>query len=92
MYTVVLFCPLITLIQTSNWLYSLGWACAFIYPISRCRKEERLMQEVFGEQYRDYMASVGPFFPFPIPFWGNLIVDDYTPVSVNDDDEHSPFM
>lgn len=92
MYAVVLLWPVITLLQTANWLYSLSWAIGICYAVSRCRKEERLMQEIFGDQYRDYMNSVGPFFPCTIPFWGNITTEDYSPLSfgdnqINDDND-----
>jgi len=74
MYAVCLFLPLILFMITANWLFSLSFLLALIYPVSRCRKEERLMQLQFGQDYQDYMNRVGPFFPCAIPFWGNKIV------------------
>lgn len=72
--------------MTSCWLWALAWVLALIYPVSRCRKEERLMQQTFGDEYRDYMDKVGPFFPFPFPQWGNKVYDvDYTNL-VSDND------
>ena len=88
MYSVVLLVPIITLMQTSCWLYALSWAICIAIPVSRCRKEERLMQVEFGEEYRDYMDNVGPFCPINIPGWGNKITDvpyDFTALGTDDE-------
>ena len=38
------------------------------------------MQKLFGKQYQTYMKNVGPFFPCPVPGWGNFIdVSDHNP-------------
>jgi len=63
MYAVLCWFPFIAFLLTGNWLLSLGWAAALTYPVSRYKREERLMLKEFGDQYLTYMQKVGPFFP-----------------------------
>ncbi len=47
-----------------NWLAGWGTFVPFaVMYFIRAPREERMMCEVFGEEYRDYMASTGRLFP-----------------------------
>jgi protein-S-isoprenylcysteine O-methyltransferase Ste14 len=48
---------------TANWLIGLGSVIVLALLAIRTPKEERMLIERFGEQYRDYMARTGRFFP-----------------------------
>lgn len=39
------------------------WAACLAYYRSRTRIEERLLEQSFGEQYRQYRSSTGRFVP-----------------------------
>src|SRR5206468_9109071 len=47
-----------------NWLA--GWSAAVTFAvmyIGRVRREEQMMCEFFGQEYRDYMQQTGRLFP-----------------------------
>ncbi len=48
---------------TANWL--IGVTSVFVLGLLAIRtpKEEQMLVERFGQQYRDYMARMGRFFP-----------------------------
>eukprot|EP00010_Vexillifera_abyssalis_P001715 CAMPEP_0201554506 /NCGR_PEP_ID=MMETSP0173_2-20130828/41682_1 /ASSEMBLY_ACC=CAM_ASM_000268 /TAXON_ID=218659 /ORGANISM="Vexillifera sp., Strain DIVA3 564/2" /LENGTH=136 /DNA_ID=CAMNT_0047965819 /DNA_START=393 /DNA_END=800 /DNA_ORIENTATION=+ len=75
--------------MTGSWLISVTFALCLVYPVSRARAEERVMQNLFGEEYRSYMDRVGPFFPCPIDesLWRNKIIGDQDPLPLLESDE-----
>lgn len=50
-------------ILTANWLIGLMSLIVLTMLAIRTPKEEQMLIERFGEQYRDYMARTGRFFP-----------------------------
>ncbi len=52
-------------ILTANWLIGLSSLIVLFLLNVRTPKEEQMLIERFGQQYRDYMAKTGRFFPWP---------------------------
>jgi protein-S-isoprenylcysteine O-methyltransferase Ste14 len=48
---------------TANWLIGLTSLVVLTLLAVRTKKEEQMLIERFGDQYRDYMARTGRFFP-----------------------------
>lgn len=48
---------------TANWMIGLGSLLVLMLLAVRTPKEERMLVERFGDQYRNYMQSTGRFFP-----------------------------
>lgn len=64
MYTLIFVFGIGLLLLTANWFVGgpmLGASALFIFP--RLGKEEALMIEQFGDQYRQYMQRTGRFLP-----------------------------
>jgi protein-S-isoprenylcysteine O-methyltransferase Ste14 len=49
---------------TANWVFVVFAVMVITGLYLRVPKEERMMLEQFGDQYRDYMKQTGRFFPF----------------------------
>jgi protein-S-isoprenylcysteine O-methyltransferase Ste14 len=64
MYTVFYLLGLSILLLSANWLLGGGTLVALsMVMLSRLVHEEAVMEERFGDQYRDYMTRTGRFFP-----------------------------
>jgi len=64
MYTSIYLVLLSFLLITANWLIGALWIGAFtLVMISRVGREEALMEEKFGDQYRTWAAGTGRFLP-----------------------------
>jgi protein-S-isoprenylcysteine O-methyltransferase Ste14 len=64
MYTAIYLILLSFFLVSANWLIGLGWLAGFTaLMISRVPKEEALMREKFGEQYRTWAEHTGRFLP-----------------------------
>ena len=50
-------------IVTANWCFLLTSLLPFAFIVARTRIEEEKLVERFGDEYRDYMARTGQFFP-----------------------------
>jgi protein-S-isoprenylcysteine O-methyltransferase Ste14 len=50
-------------VLAANWLIGAGSLLVLGLLAVRSPKEERMLMERFGQQYRDYMAKTGRFFP-----------------------------
>ncbi|MCE9529207.1 MAG: isoprenylcysteine carboxylmethyltransferase family protein [Planctomycetales bacterium] len=50
-------------VLTANWLIGLTSLFVLTLLAVRTKKEEQMLIERFGDQYRDYMARTGRFFP-----------------------------
>jgi protein-S-isoprenylcysteine O-methyltransferase Ste14 len=48
---------------TANWLIGIGCLVVLAMLVIRTSKEEQVLIERFGQQYLDYMAGTGQFFP-----------------------------
>jgi protein-S-isoprenylcysteine O-methyltransferase Ste14 len=48
---------------TANWLIGLTSLVVLILLAVRTPKEERMLIQRFGQEYRDYMATTGRFLP-----------------------------
>ncbi len=48
---------------TANWIFVLLAIAAIVGVIARVPREEQMMLEKFGEEYRAYMGRTGRFFP-----------------------------
>jgi protein-S-isoprenylcysteine O-methyltransferase Ste14 len=48
---------------TANWLIGLSGLLVLILLAIRTPKEEQMLTERFGQQYRDYMQRTGRYFP-----------------------------
>lgn len=48
---------------TANWLIGLSSLIVLALLAVRTPKEEQMLIDRFGQQYRDYMARTGRFFP-----------------------------
>jgi protein-S-isoprenylcysteine O-methyltransferase Ste14 len=48
---------------TAHWIFVLFAALTIVGLVVRVPKEEQMMLEEFGDQYRQYMAATGRFFP-----------------------------
>lgn len=48
---------------TANWLIGVTSLIVVALLVMRTPKEEAMLIERFGEQYRDYMANTGRFIP-----------------------------
>jgi len=55
-------CAAISLL-TANWIFVAVCALSIFGLLRRVPKEEQMMIEAFGEEYRDYMKRTGRFFP-----------------------------
>jgi protein-S-isoprenylcysteine O-methyltransferase Ste14 len=55
-------CISLTLL-TANWIFAAICALAFAGLLWRIPKEEQLMLEAFGDEYKTYMRHTGRFFP-----------------------------
>jgi len=62
MYTAFLVIFLGTEIMLGSWLISLSIPL-YVFMIWQTRKEERVLEESFGEQYRHYQRRTGMIFP-----------------------------
>lgn len=51
------------MVLTANWLIGISSVLVLALLAIRTPKEEQMLVERFGEQYRDYMAKTGRFFP-----------------------------
>lgn len=63
MYTGVLMVSMSLGLALGTWLLPLAGSVVFTLFALRTRTEEKYLIERFGNQYRDYMARVGRFFP-----------------------------
>lgn len=63
MYTGVLMVSMSLGVALGTWLLPLAGSVVFTLFALRTRTEEKYLIERFGNQYRDYMARVGRFFP-----------------------------
>jgi protein-S-isoprenylcysteine O-methyltransferase Ste14 len=64
MYAAILLFGLAQGLLLQNWLA--GWSAAVTFAvmyIGRVRREEQMMCEFFGQEYRDYMQQTGRLFP-----------------------------
>jgi protein-S-isoprenylcysteine O-methyltransferase Ste14 len=50
---------------SSNWCFVLFAAAMIVGFVVRAPREERMMVEAFGEEYKTYMQGTGRFFPRP---------------------------
>jgi protein-S-isoprenylcysteine O-methyltransferase Ste14 len=50
-------------VLTANWLIGLSSLAVLMLLAIRTPKEEEMLMERFGQQYRDYMATTGRFVP-----------------------------
>jgi len=48
---------------TANWLIGVSSVAVLAFLAIRTPKEEQMLIERFGQQYRDYMATTKRFFP-----------------------------
>jgi protein-S-isoprenylcysteine O-methyltransferase Ste14 len=48
---------------TANWIFVAVCVLSILGLIWRVPKEEQMMIEAFGEEYKDYMKRTGRFFP-----------------------------
>lgn len=51
------------LLVSSNWFVGLCWSSLLVLYVQRVSREEAMMLEQFGEQYRDYMQKSGRLIP-----------------------------
>jgi protein-S-isoprenylcysteine O-methyltransferase Ste14 len=64
MYTAFYSLHLATFLLTANWFIGVSWTVGLTIMIAlRVRREEAMMINRFGEQYRLYMQQTGRFFP-----------------------------
>jgi protein-S-isoprenylcysteine O-methyltransferase Ste14 len=56
------YCASLALV-TANWVFLAFVVVAIAAMFARVPKEERMMIEEFGEEYRAYMQRTGRFFP-----------------------------
>jgi len=64
MYTAFYLLHLATFLLTANWFIGVSWTVGLTIIIAlRVRREEAMMVNRFGEQYRLYMQQTGRFFP-----------------------------
>ncbi|UCH51959.1 MAG: isoprenylcysteine carboxylmethyltransferase family protein [Chloroflexota bacterium] len=64
MYTAFYLLHLATFLLTANWFIGLSWMAGLTVTIAlRIRKEEAMMVNHFGKQYRLYMQQTGRFLP-----------------------------
>lgn len=64
MYTSLYLLILSFFLVSANWFIGLGWLTAFTsLMISRVAKEEALMEQQFGDQYRTWATHAGRFLP-----------------------------
>ena len=54
MYTSVLLRDISIFLLTTSWLLTLTFLCVFLVVASRIRKEEKIMLDQFGDEYREY--------------------------------------
>jgi protein-S-isoprenylcysteine O-methyltransferase Ste14 len=57
-------------VLTANWLIGVSSLLVLGLLAIRTPKEEQMLIARFGEEYRQYMASTGRFFPNPCSFGG----------------------
>ena len=63
MYTVIFLQQLASLLLSANWVIGTAGLGISILCVARVSKEEALMIEEFGDQYRAYMERTGRFLP-----------------------------
>jgi protein-S-isoprenylcysteine O-methyltransferase Ste14 len=64
MYSAIWLFSLAQGLLLQNWLA--GWSGFVLFGVMyflRTPREERMMEEVFGQEYRDYMRQTGRIFP-----------------------------
>ena len=64
MYTSIYIIVISFFLVSANWLIGLAWLTGYtVLLISRVPKEEALMEEKFGDQYKAWAAHTGRFLP-----------------------------
>jgi len=48
---------------TANWLIGLSGLTVMVLLVVRTAKEEQMLTDRFGEEYRQYISKTGRFFP-----------------------------
>jgi len=64
MYTVLIMYLLSWVLVSANLLFLIYYVLAILLIILRIPKEERMMLEKFGEEYRVYMKRTGRLLPY----------------------------
>jgi protein-S-isoprenylcysteine O-methyltransferase Ste14 len=63
MYTAMLGWAVSLALVTANWVFVFMVALTAVMMVSRTPKEEQMMIEQFGDEYREYMRRTGRFLP-----------------------------
>jgi protein-S-isoprenylcysteine O-methyltransferase Ste14 len=63
MYTSILLVVISIFLLTTSWLLTLTFLFVFLVAASRIPKEEKLMLNQFGDEYREYKKTTGILFP-----------------------------
>jgi protein-S-isoprenylcysteine O-methyltransferase Ste14 len=64
MYASLALRPLCVLLLSQNWLFALSWLPCTMLTLLRVKREERLLLQLFGQQYANYRMQVGAFWPW----------------------------
>jgi protein-S-isoprenylcysteine O-methyltransferase Ste14 len=81
MYAVLLWLPLSWFLATGGWLVALAELFLVLCVASRAPAEERLLIEIFGYHYFQYMSRVGPFWRCNLELWKH----DTSEIGASDD-------
>jgi protein-S-isoprenylcysteine O-methyltransferase Ste14 len=63
LYTAMFAWAIAIALLTANWIFFAIMALTFAGTVARVPKEEQMMLEAFGDEYRAYMQRTGRFFP-----------------------------
>lgn len=63
MYTSMLLISISIFLITTSWLLCITFLFIFLVAASRIPKEEKIMLDQFGDQYREYKTTTGMLFP-----------------------------
>jgi len=63
MYSVIFMFLAALCLVSANWLFAVGSMVAIVVLYRRIDREEAMMIEQFGDEYRSYMKRTGRFVP-----------------------------
>jgi protein-S-isoprenylcysteine O-methyltransferase Ste14 len=69
MYTSILLIVISIFLLTTSWLLTIPFLFVFVTMVLRIPKEESIMLNHFGDEYREYKKTTGMLFPSVFCFY-----------------------